>query len=426
MPTRTSDDRHVYVVSGVKFTVVAERVQYYDATASSSPSRCKDYTRRPSRRSSRTLDDFLKRWKTADRKQAIVEELRERGVLLEALEDAVGRDLDPFDLICHVAFDQPALTRRERADNVRKRDVFTKYGDQAREVLDALLDKYADQGLDSIGEIEVLKLDPFPELGTPIELVSRFGGTSQYLAALRETRRRPLRTRADPEPSCPSRTTIKSIQDIMRKDAGVDGDAQRIGQLGWMLFLKIFDDLEIETELEDDDYESPLPAAPALGRVGRRGLLGRALDRRRAARPRQQLAVPDAQGPQRRQLHRQGPPARRAAAQRVRGRLQLHEVRHVDAPGDQQDQPRHRLQRVDDRHTFGDIYEQILNDLQSAGNAGEFYTPRAVTQFIVDMVDPAARRDRARPRLRHRRLPHLRLSSTCAPQAQTPPTKLVS
>jgi type I restriction enzyme, R subunit len=180
------DDRHVYVVSGVKFTVVAERVQYYDRGGKLLTESLKNYTRRTVQEEFSTLDEFLKRWKTADRKQAIVDELLERGVLLEALEDAVGADMDPFDLICHVAFDRPALTRRERAENVRKRDVFTKYGDQAREVLAALLDKYADQGLGSLGEIEVLKLDPFPELGTPIELVRRFGGKAQYLAALRE------------------------------------------------------------------------------------------------------------------------------------------------------------------------------------------------------------------------------------------------
>jgi len=110
----------------------------------------------------------------------------ERGVLLEALEESTNESLDPFDLICHVAFDRPPLTRRERADNVRKRNVFTKYGEQAREVLGALLDKYADQGLESMGEIEVLKLDPFPALGTTVELVKRFGGRDQYLAALRE------------------------------------------------------------------------------------------------------------------------------------------------------------------------------------------------------------------------------------------------
>lgn len=180
------DERVTYVVSGVKFTVIAERVQYYDKDGKLITESLKDYTRRTVQEEFATLGVFLKRWSEADRKQVIVDELLERGVLLEALEESAGHDLDPFDLICHVAFDQPALTRKERADNVRKRDVFTKYGEQAREVLAALLDKYADQGLDSIGEIEVLKLDPFPGLGTPIEIVRRFGGRDQYLAALRE------------------------------------------------------------------------------------------------------------------------------------------------------------------------------------------------------------------------------------------------
>lgn len=181
-----ADDRHVYVVSGVKFTVIAERVQYYDRDGKLITESLKDYTRRTVQEEFATLDEFLKRWKTTDRKQAIVDELLERGVLLEALADSTDGSLDPFDLICHVAFDQPPLTRKERADSVRKRDVFTKYGPQAREVLAALLDKYADQGLGPLGEIEVLKLDPFPELGTPLELVGRFGGKQQYVAALRE------------------------------------------------------------------------------------------------------------------------------------------------------------------------------------------------------------------------------------------------
>ena len=181
-----ADDRHVYVVSGVRFTVVAERVQYYDRNGKLTTESLRDYTRRTVQEEFATLDEFLKRWKLTDRKQAIIDELLERGVLLEALEDAAGKDLDPFDLICHLAFDRPALTRRERADNVRKRDVFTKFGEQAREVLVALLDKYADQGLGSLAEIEVLKLDPFPALGTPVELVGRFGGRDNYLAAFRE------------------------------------------------------------------------------------------------------------------------------------------------------------------------------------------------------------------------------------------------
>lgn len=180
------DSRRTYVVSGVEFAVIGERVQYYDKDGKLITESLRDYTRRTVHAEYATLDAFLRRWNTAERKQAIVDELLERGVLLEALEESTSEQLDPFDLICHVAFDQPALTRRERADNVRKRDVFTKYGDQAREVLAALLDKYADQGLDAIGAIEVLKLDPFPDLGTPVELVRRFGGREGYLQALRE------------------------------------------------------------------------------------------------------------------------------------------------------------------------------------------------------------------------------------------------
>jgi type I restriction enzyme R subunit len=175
-----------YTVSGVRFKVIAERVQYYDKDGKLVTESLKDYTRRAVLEEFATLDDFLKRWKEADRKKVIVDLLRERGVILEALEDSVGRDMDAFDLICHVAFDQPTLTRRERADHVRKRDVFTKYGPQASDVLDALLEMYADHGIDSVEEIEVLKVAPFPELGTPVQLVKSFGGRAQYVGAVKE------------------------------------------------------------------------------------------------------------------------------------------------------------------------------------------------------------------------------------------------
>jgi type I restriction enzyme R subunit len=176
----------VYVVGGVRFTVLAERVQYYDRDGRLITESLKDYTRRTVQEEFSSLDTFLKRWNESDRKQAIVDELLERGVLLEALEDAAGGQLDPFDLICHVAFDQPALTRRERADNVQKGDVFAKYGDQTREVLAALLDKYADQGFGPLSGIDELQLDPFTQMGTPIEIVRRFGGRDKYLAAVQE------------------------------------------------------------------------------------------------------------------------------------------------------------------------------------------------------------------------------------------------
>jgi type I restriction enzyme R subunit len=132
----------------------------------------------------KSLDQFIKRWNEADRKQAIVEELVEMGVILEALEEAVGRDLDAFDLICHIAFDQLPLTRKERAEKVKKRDVFSTYGDQARTVLGILLDKYADQGLETIEKIDVLRLDPFTKIGTPMEIVKSFGGREKYLEAV--------------------------------------------------------------------------------------------------------------------------------------------------------------------------------------------------------------------------------------------------
>ena len=99
--------------------------------------------------------------------------------------DEVGKDFGAFDLICHIAFDQPPLTRRERVENVRKRNYFSQYGDQARAVLDALLEKYADEGVQSIEDMKVLRIHPLDQLGTPIEIVKYFGGRQQFEAALR-------------------------------------------------------------------------------------------------------------------------------------------------------------------------------------------------------------------------------------------------
>jgi type I restriction enzyme R subunit len=137
-----------------------------------------------------SLDDFLRRWSRADKKQAVVEELEAQGVLLEALADEVskklGKDYDPFDLICHVAFDRPPLSRRERAEQIKKRDIFSQYGPQAQRVLASLLEKYADTGIADIEDIKILTLDPFSQLGTPQELVSAFGGKPAYLKAIHE------------------------------------------------------------------------------------------------------------------------------------------------------------------------------------------------------------------------------------------------
>src|SRR5262249_12728084 len=128
----------------------------------------------------------LNRWKAAERKQAIIDELEAEGLPLEPLADEVGRDFDAFDLICHVAFDQPPLTRQERATNARKRDVFTRYGAKARAVLEALLDKYQDQGMTQLDDPKILQISPFDTMGTPLELVRAFGGREDFERAVHE------------------------------------------------------------------------------------------------------------------------------------------------------------------------------------------------------------------------------------------------
>jgi type I restriction enzyme R subunit len=174
-----------YVVSGVTVSVVAERVQFYGKDGKLITESLKAYTRDTIKEQYATLNDFLQRWSSADRKAAVIDELREQGLLLEELHEQVGRDHDAFDLICHVVYGQPPKTRRERAENVRKRDVFTKYGEQARRVLDALLDKYADEGLPSVEDLGVLRVRPLSELGTAYELVESFGGKDAYIEAVR-------------------------------------------------------------------------------------------------------------------------------------------------------------------------------------------------------------------------------------------------
>lgn len=174
------------VVNDVEFTVAVERVLHHDKNGRLITESLTDYTKKTVRGEFASLDDFLTKWTAAEQKTAIVEALGEQGVYFDALAENVGRDYDAFDLICHVAFDQPPLTTSERAKNVKKRDYFTKYGEQARTVLEALLEKYEALGLRSIEKMDVLRIDPLDELGTPVEIVSWFGGKAGYLEALRE------------------------------------------------------------------------------------------------------------------------------------------------------------------------------------------------------------------------------------------------
>ena len=175
--------------NNVTVAVARERVQYLNAQGKLITESLRDYTRINLRKQYDSLDQFLQAWQQADRKAALLQELEGQGVLLEALADEVGKDLDPFDLLLHVAYDQPPLSRRERARRVQKRDVFTQYGPVARKVLDALLDKYADEGIATIEADNVFSVQPFTHLGSPSELVRSFGGRPQYLNALQTLER---------------------------------------------------------------------------------------------------------------------------------------------------------------------------------------------------------------------------------------------
>lgn len=183
-PESTGRKRKKYVIGDVRVLVVAERVQYMDRSGRLITESLKDYTKKAVLAEYKTLENFLAAWRSAKKKQAIITELASHGILLEALAEEVGKDFDPFDLICHVAFDQPPLTRKERAANVRKKNYFTQYGEAAKRVLDALLDKYADQGVEHIEEVSVLNVPPLNKLGTPIELVKQFGKRDDYLKAV--------------------------------------------------------------------------------------------------------------------------------------------------------------------------------------------------------------------------------------------------
>ena len=134
--------------------------------------------------------DFRAAWNAADREQSIVEELEKNSVSFDDLRAEVGKYLDPFEVVLHIVFDQPPLTRKERAENVRKRNYFTKYGKQAAEILDALLTKYADSGLSDLENVDVLKVDPIKQYGTQVYIVNTiFGGIAKFREAIRELER---------------------------------------------------------------------------------------------------------------------------------------------------------------------------------------------------------------------------------------------
>lgn len=188
-PKKTSIPREKVYVNGVDVSVLISREMYFDNQGKPITVSLKDYTRDIIKGQYASLEDFLSKWNNAERKEIIIKELQEEGVLVEVLRNAVNREVDLFDLICHVAYDQPPLTRKERANNVKKRNYFTKYGDTARKVMETILDKYADEGIVNIESMDVLKVKPLTDFGSPLEIINQFGNKESYLQAIRDLER---------------------------------------------------------------------------------------------------------------------------------------------------------------------------------------------------------------------------------------------
>lgn len=181
------DKPRKYYVGDVTVRVLSERVQYVDKDGKLITESLIDYTKKNILQQYSRLDEFLRTWTEAEKKQAIIDELQDDGVLLEAVREELGKtELDDFDLICHIAYDKAPLTKKERAENVKKRHYLYKYSDVAKEVIEALLDKYANDGIKEIEDTKVLQLKEFAKIGSPMKIVKAFGGKEAYLKAVQE------------------------------------------------------------------------------------------------------------------------------------------------------------------------------------------------------------------------------------------------
>jgi type I restriction enzyme R subunit len=180
------ETREKVYVNGVDVSVLISRELFFDQHGKPITTSLKDHTKNIINGQFASLDEFLNKWNSTDRKEAIIAELEEQGVIVEALYEAVDKQLDLFDLICHVAYDQPPMTRKERANHVKKRNYFSKYSEQARKVLEALLDKYADQGIENMENIQILTVPPISDFGSVTEIIKVFGSREQYEEAIKE------------------------------------------------------------------------------------------------------------------------------------------------------------------------------------------------------------------------------------------------
>jgi type I restriction enzyme R subunit len=181
------EKKRKFILGDTEVTLVQKHIQFLDRNGKLITESLIDYTKRNVLSQYASLDDFLAAWNDAERKQVVVDELEKHGVFFDALYEDIGKDLDPFDLILHIVFDQPPLTRKERAEKVRKQNYFTKYGEQAAQILDALLSKYADAGLSNLENVDILKVEPIKKYGTQVYIVNTiFGGIEKFRNAVRE------------------------------------------------------------------------------------------------------------------------------------------------------------------------------------------------------------------------------------------------
>ena len=176
-----------YYVDNVEVSILKDKVQYLDYNGKLITESFKDYTRKNIKNKYATLDNFLQAWNSAEKKSAIIAEMEKAGIFMEELKANTKKDLDPFDMLCHIAYDKPPLTKRERIENVKKRNYFAKYGVKVQEVINALLEKYAETDIQNIETIDILKLEPVNKLGNPMYIINNiFKGRKNFENIIKE------------------------------------------------------------------------------------------------------------------------------------------------------------------------------------------------------------------------------------------------
>ena len=358
--------------------VATERVQYLDDDGKLITESLKDYTRKTVRKAYASLDAFLTAWNDAERKQAILEELAGQGVFLDELAEQVGRDFDAFDLVCHVAFDQPPLTRRERADNVKKRNVFAKYGEKARAVLECAAREICRRRHRRASSRSTFsKSTRSPPSARRSKSLSSSAASQHISPPSRNSK--PHFTRKPPDPcptsptsSKPSRTSCARTPAPTATRSGSSSSAGCSSSRSSTTAKR-----RSNSSATTTSRPSRSTCAGPTWATDDEGITGDAL----------LDFVNNTLLPKLKALTGGG--------DKIAGliRMAFEDANNYMKNGTLMRQVINKINGIDfnasdDRHMFGDIYEKLLKDLQSAGNAGEFYTPRAVTQFIVEQVNP--------------------------------------